>query len=214
MPAFRPLSHTFKEIFIFTLVVLVYSCNHKKDTNKQLSLKSDSIEFLLNEVKADSVSEKEKSVLLEKAYGQAQKLTNDSLKNKYLKKLSFILRRNHDSSLFRRINKEAIHTSNKTNDSSSLAVAYWDLADFYRYRTVHRDSAYYQYGKAEKIYSNLGDEKNFGLVLISKAWVQNLIGDYTGSDLTITKAIKKLKPLNDFENLKRCYTLMGDNAKL
>lgn len=215
MPQFRPLSHTFKEIFIFTLVVLVYSCNHKKDTtSKQISTHTDSVQILLTAAKAKAISQEVKTSLLAKAYLKTKTLGSDSLKSKYFAKISFLYSRSNDSSRFRRINSEAMRASKKIKDSSALAYLHWDMADFYRYNAQKKDSAFYQLGRAEKIFNAIGNDTLSGDVLRRMAWIQNLIGDYIGSDITVTKAIKKLKPLNRFEDLRKCYFLMGDNAKL
>lgn len=215
MPAYKLLQRTFKTLVILSIVVQAYSCNeNKKGTIQQLTVKTDSIQVLLTEASAYGISSKDKSHLLEKAYGQTQKLKNDSLKNKYLIELSLLFSRSQNSNLFRRINKDAINQSIKIQDSSSLAALHWDLADFHQYVTTQMDSTYYQYGIAEKIYSALGDDYNSGKIIRSMAWIQNLIGDFTGSDITATKAIKKLKPLNRFKDLYNSYALLGDNAKL
>lgn len=215
MPAYKLLQRIFKTLVILSIVVQAYSCNeNKKASIQQLTVKTDSIQVLLTQASADGISAKDRSHLLEKAYGQTQKLKNDSLKNKYLKDLSYLFTRNQNSNLFRRINKEAINQSIKIQDSLGLATLHWDFAIFHRYVTIQMDSAYYQYVKAEKIFSALGDDYDSGRVIRSMAWIQNLIGDFTGSDLTATKSIEKLKPLNKFGELSSSYGLMGDNAKL
>lgn len=215
MPAFRPLQLIHKTLFTFTIIALVCSCNQKKNrSNKQLSSQTDSIKIWLTAADKDQISKTTMAVLSEKAYVQTKKLTNDTLKNKYLARLSILNIMSDESSKFRQINREAMLSAFKLKDSSGLANLHWDLGYFFDKKAIQRDSAFYHYNESEKIFSALGDKKSCGKILLQKAWLQNLTGDYTGSNITAIRAAKKLKSLNSYESLRNCYTLLGDNAKL
>lgn len=215
MPAFRPLKLIYKILLNFTIIALACACNQNKSNSDEVAhSKTDSIQQWLTAAESNQTSKTTKSQLSEKAYFYIKKLSNDSIKNKYLVRLSMLNIGSKDSTRFRKINREAMHISLKIKDSTSLASLHWDLADFYRNQALQRDRAYYQYGKAEKIYSALNNNASAGDVLKSLAWLQNSTGDYTGSNITAIRAVKKLKPLNNHESLSKCYTLLGDNAKL
>ncbi len=51
--------------------------------------------------------------------------------------------------------------SEERKDSVILAELHWDLGDFYR-NNFMKDSAYYEYGQAAKIYYHLNDNFNRG----------------------------------------------------
>jgi signal transduction histidine kinase len=209
---FKKLNYLF---FIF-VGIFVFSCNQQGNNSTYTGLNTpiDSIQIWIKEASSKKISSSDKSILTNKAYNRIKKITSDSLKSAYLTKLSFLNFRSVDSLTFRQINKDAMFASLKIKDSLHSANLHWDLASFYRNKTKHRDSAFYHYSKAEKIFTELGDNSSSGSVLLQMAWIQNLTGDYTGSNITVTQAIKQIKPLKDYSALSRTYSLMGDNAKL
>jgi hypothetical protein len=118
-----------------------------------------------------------KLLLLNKAYTYAEQTPNDSLKTSYFSYLSFNLPSSLDSSLYRKINKKAIYLNNKAENSLALGNAYWDLALFFEKNTI-KDSAYYSYSEAQKIFDQ-DDNKSFsGRMLLSMANIQMQIKDY------------------------------------
>ncbi|WP_171037028.1 ATP-binding protein [Maribacter algarum] len=98
-------------------------------------------------------------------------------------------------------------------DSSNLGEVYWDLAAFLSQHNI-KDSAYFHYKEAQLIFEALDDQFRAGQLLRSMANIQSDIGDNSGAEATIIKAIKKLKPLKKYRELARCYDLLADNAKL
>ncbi len=91
---------------------------------------------------------------------------NDSLRNVYLTKIAFTSYfKLGDSLLFREVNKKSIDLSIKIKDSVNLAANYWDLGIFYANYEL-KDSAYFSYYKAQKLYESLKNNKNSGIMLI------------------------------------------------
>ena len=72
-----------------------------------------------------------------------------------------------------------------------------------------KDSAYFSYYKAQKIYELIKNNFYSGRLLLNMAIIQTDLKDYTGSEITTFKAIALLKPLNKYDQLYRCYNNLG-----
>lgn len=90
-----------------------------------------------------------------------------------------------------------------------------NLAKFYRYRGSYYkreelfDSSFYYYLKAEKIYLKKNDNDNYGVVLLNKGIVQYYVGDYLGSELSLSKAYYIFKESNDKNKLYGTLNQLG-----
>lgn len=196
------------------LVFLASSCQNKKNSKHSPEIaKTDSIQIWLDQSKVHNTPFEIKSYLLGKALEKASLLSNDSLKGKYFTQLSFQYLEFKDSINFRKVNHKAIQFNQKVKNSSALGEVHWDLAAFFNRYNIH-DSAYYHYRKAQQTFEAMDNQLQSGQVLRRMAKVQSEIGDYTSSEATVIKAIEQLKPLNQYEELARCYDLLADNAKL
>ena len=146
---------------------------------------------------------------LHKAYKESLRESNDSLRTTYLTKVSFTYYGYlKDSLMFRKINKQAIELSIQINDSLNLANNYWDLGNFFRNSSI-KDSAYYSYVKAQKIFEALTSDGFAGKLLLNMALIQTDYKDYTGSEVTTIRALNLLQPLKEYEPIYRCYNNLG-----
>ncbi len=202
-----------KGFYLIFFLFLLFNCTTKNDSQSSIAaVKKDSVRIWIAQSKLKEVQEQAKSYLLNKAYNKTQKIENDSIKCNYFTELSFLLRKSNDSKLFQKINSEGLKLSKLLKDSICRSSLHWDLGDFYKNRAI-RDSAFYHYNEANKIYTRLGDDFSSGRVLSAMARVQNEIGEYTGSEITTIKAIEKLKPLKQYKLLMNCYSNLGDVTK-
>ncbi len=154
------------------------------------------------------LSLKKRKAFIDKAYNYSKIITNDSLRNNHLLNIAFVYSKLKDSSAFRIVNKQSIELSIKINDSTNLANNYWDLGRFYSKNGI-KDSAYYYYSKAQIIYEAKENNYYSGRMFLNMAIMQSDIKDYTGSEITTTKAISLLKPLKEYKHLYRCYNNLG-----
>ncbi|MDH5404831.1 MAG: tetratricopeptide repeat protein, partial [Candidatus Heimdallarchaeota archaeon] len=106
------------------------------------------------------------------------------------------------------MNRRSINLSKELKDSVSLAANYWDLGIFFA-RNEIKDSAYFNYFKAQKIYESINNNFYSGRLLLNMAIIQTDLKDYTGSEITTFKALELLKPLDKYDQLYRCYNNLG-----
>ncbi len=170
--------------------------------------KKDSIANWITSSQNQQLSFKERKTFIDKAYDYSKKEANDSLRNNHLLNISLAYSKLKDSSAFRRVNKQSIELSIKINDSINLANNYWDLGKFHSKNGV-KDSAYYYYSKAQGIYEAKKNKYYSGRMFLNMAIMQSDIKDYTGSEITTSKAISLLKPLKEYKHLYRCYNNLG-----
>jgi signal transduction histidine kinase len=171
-------------------------------------VKEEGILHLIKQSKEKSIPPSKKVAILKKAYNQVLEIKNDSIRIKYLSKLSMATRRTRDSILFRKINNEASELAKQLKDSIVLAETYWDLGAFFRENTV-KDSAFYSYSEAQKIYEAQGNLFYSGSMLYNMGLEQADIKDYIGSEATTIRAIERFKPLKKHKSLYKSFNSLA-----
>jgi signal transduction histidine kinase len=203
-----------KHILLISLLLLFFSCK-KENQSAQLNGKiiiSDSTKVWVKNGRDANLPLKVREEYLQKALNNANKESNDSLRLNYYSELSLAYLNLKDSIRFRRVNKNALLLSEDIKDSVILAGLHWDLAYFYQIYFI-KDSAYYEYAQAEKIYSTLEDKFKIGRVLYLMSIIQKDIKDFTGAEINLTNAIEHFQPLEKNRELFLCYNLFGTIAK-
>lgn len=102
-----------------------------------------------------------------------------------------------------------LEMSNKSKDTSDIAKSYQYMGDCYE--TSKRDSAYYFYQRAEKLYRLKGNYEKVAKMMFLKAYMLYFEGNYLESEIMLSDAMQLLKKSNDTELLYTSYTLMGSN---
>jgi len=173
---------------------------------------TDSILSWIDKANSPGVSYDIRKNLLDHALQLSEATGNDSLKAAYFSELSLAFLRLEDSLNFRYANQVARRLAKKVRDTTKLAEAYWDLADFYNLNTIP-DSAFYHYFEAHKLFNQLGDDFIAGRMLYNMAVIQGEVKDYTGSEINTVKAIELFKPLQKNLQLYLCYNNLGSITK-
>ncbi|MGB5205244.1 MAG: ATP-binding protein, partial [Eudoraea sp.] len=174
-------------------------------------LSSDSTQVWIKNGTDANLPSKAQKDFLQKAYESATGEPNDSIRLKYYSDLS-LANLLIDSLNFRKVNNSGLALSEEIKDSSILAALHWDLGYFYQYNFI-KDSAYYQYAQAEKIYTALNDKSRRSQVLYRMSLIQKDIKDFTGAEINLIKAIELLQTEENNEQLFLCYNLWGTLAK-
>lgn len=201
----------FKNLIIFGILLIssyqfTYGVDEEIKNNSQTDV--NSISVLIESSTDDSLDKIIRHKNLNKAYELTQNISTDSLINHFYHKIAtkaFII---NDSALFRKANNKSIYWAKRLHDSTKLAYDYWDLGDFYDLKG-QKDSAYYAYGEAKKIYEAKGNRFHQGRMLLNMAIIQSDIKDYTGSEVTSIEAIKLLEPLEKYFQLYSVYNNLG-----
>ena len=198
-----------KKLLICVLTILLSDSllsQTEKSPFKESRIK-DKIDSLI-ELSNSNASQENRTNFLFQAHNLLQEIDKDSLRIKVLSNLSYYSSSSRDPQLFKKINYETIRVARKLNDSTALANAFWDLGYFYAKNSV-KDSAYYSYSEAQKIYELQGNAFLSGRMLYNMAKQQQDIRDYIGSEANVIAAIERLKPLEKYKELYNCYNTLA-----
>lgn len=103
---------------------------------------------------------------------------------------------------------KALRLSQEAKDSVRIPKALFYIGDCYQ--NTKKDSAYFYYLQAEKIYYKLHDYDNMGSMLFNKAHVLFYDGNYVECEVEISKALQYLKNSSNHRLIYACHTLMGN----
>lgn len=150
-----------------------------------------------------------KLLFLDSLNSFSSSITNDSLFRKFLFNLSseyYYLNKNEKSLA---VCQKLLHLSEQAKDTTAIAKSYYYIGD--SYEISHKDSAYYYYQKAEKLYRNQKKDLMIGKMQFNKAYILFYEGNYIESEIMISKALRFLKKSDDKKLLYAAYNLMGAN---
>ncbi|WP_238160794.1 ATP-binding protein [Flavobacterium cupreum] len=102
----------------------------------------------------------------------------------------------------------ALKLSKQVNDKEDITKALFYVGD--SYGNIKKDSAYFYYVQAEKLYYQLSDYDNTSRMLFNKAYVLFYDGNYIECEVEISRALKYLKESKDLRLIYSCNTLMGN----
>ncbi len=183
------------------LSIVLFSCNQKKGTIANYSL------FESKEYKV--MKPKNKLAYLDSVYTSSNLLKNDSLNRNFLFNLSaeyYYLNAFKKSFL---VSKNVFEMSTKANDTLAVAKSNQYMGDCFE--TTKKDSAYYFYKRAEKLYRLVGNYEKVAKMMFLKAYMLYFEGNYLESEIMVSDALQLLKKSNDIELIYSCYNLLGSN---
>lgn len=140
-------------------------------------------------------------------------LKNDSLNRKFLFDLSseyYYLNKN-DISLA--VCQKVLKLSEQAKDTMAIAKSYCYIGD--TFAVTQKDSAYYYYHQAEKLYRLFNNKDLIGKMLFNKAYLLYYEGNFSESEILLSKSLQLLKNSDDKKLIFASYNLMGaDLGKL
>ena len=191
----------FQIFILFFVFLFVASCKQNKDI--EISSKLFQKEYY------KSRKPEQKIKYLDSLQGISTQNRNDSINRNFLFELS-------DEYYYNNENKKSSTTAQKvlilsitSKDTISIAKAYTYIGDCYQ--ILHKDSAYYYYQKAEKLYRILNNKQRTGKMLFKKAYILFFEGNYIESEVQVSSALLYLEKENDPEMLYAAYSLLGMN---
>ena len=148
-----------------------------------------------------------KLLFLDSINSLSSSVKNDSITRKFLLDLSteyYYLNKNTKSFA---VCKKALLLSKQAKDTTEIAKSYYYIGD--TYEVSHKDSAYYYYHQAEKLYRLLNNQAMIGKMLFNKGYLLFYEGNYVESEIQVSKSLQFLKDSEDKKMLFSCYNLMG-----
>ena len=191
-------------LFIFFL-----GCTKKNEVNKNVESSTDSLSTYLSLANDDNLPYKYKQKYNQKAFLIIINQKDDSVNKVNLFKIANRYYNMSDWDSYQKTTQLILNRSKKSNDSVNMAKAYVYLGDYYSSKLVS-DSAFMNYYKAEKIYSQINDQYNLAKTYFNKANLQFWEGDLFESEITIFKGLRVLKTLKNVNDLLyNSYNLLG-----
>lgn len=190
-----------KKTFLFFLFIFLSSCTKSKTANTFSLIFENKVYRVKNP--------NEKLKFLDSLNSFSNSLKNDSLTRKFLFDLSseyYYLNKNTKSLS---VSQRILKLSEQAKDTNAIAKSYYYIGD--TYEVSHKDSAYYYYQKAEKLYRNLKNDLMTGRMQFNKAYLLFYEGNYIESEILLSKALQLLKKSDDKKLLYSTYNLMGAN---
>lgn len=148
-----------------------------------------------------------KLLFLDSINSFSSSVKNDSLTRKFLLDLSteyYYLNKNNKSLS---VCQKALLLSKQAKDTIAIAKSYYYIGD--TYEVSHKDSAYYYYHQAEKLYRLLNNHEMTGKMLFNKGYLLFYEGNYVESEIQVAKSLQFLKDSEDKKMLFSCYILLG-----
>ena len=105
--------------------------------------------------------------------------------------------------------KKLLQLSIQAKDTLGIAKSYYYMGD--SYESTQKDSAYYYYQRAEKLYRILNNNEMISRMLFNKAYILFYDGNYVESEIFVSKALKLLKNSEDIKLIFISYNLIGIN---
>jgi signal transduction histidine kinase len=190
-----------KKTSLFILLFILISCNDRKETS---TIEKDVIPY-----KYRNYSNFQKKKYLDSIFNKLIFLNDDSLKIKSLFEIcnQYYYHKDYISSI--KTSKKAFDTASKLNDSLNIGRSLYYIGDCYL--EYQKDSAYYYYKEAEKIFRKLNNKEKLALVLYNKSYLLFYEGNYIESEIEVIKALNCLKSTEKLITKYRCYSLQGSN---
>jgi signal transduction histidine kinase len=198
-----------RHYYIYFLILLFHvACSDGNHTLVDNNIFKDSIDIYLSSANSDSIPYAKRLIYADLASKILVDKTNDSTNRVNLFKVANRYYNLRDYGKYKKTTKLILDRSIAAEDTAKVAKAYSYLGDYY-FKTSSKDSAFFYYLKAEKIYSKLKDDVNLAAININKANVLWLESDFFGAESATLSALKHLRSGGDTRKVYESYTLLG-----
>lgn len=144
----------------------------------------------------------------QKAFAIIINQKNDSLNRANLFRVANRYYNMNDWLGFSKTVRIVLEKSQTSKDTTNTAKAFTYLGDYYVSQSVS-DSAFMYYFKAEKMYMQLGDNYNLAKARLAKANLQYNESDFSGSEISVFKALRVIEEEKANDVLYESYNLLG-----
>lgn len=195
----------FNKILCFLIVLSLVFCSKKKSfsyENKHASVFFDSSY-------SDDLGIKEKKKYLDSIDNLIGYVNvNDTITRNLHLKLALEYYYLNDLKKSLELSVKALKMSKEAKDTMRVPTALFYIGDCLR--TEQKDSAYYYYLQAEKLYFKNNDYDNTAKMLFYKGYVLFYDGNYVECEVEISKALGFLSNSKNYRLIYSCNTLMGN----
>ena len=189
-----------KAYILLFLSSIIFFLSCQKDTN-------DSLEKSINFEKLKTLDRQSRIRILDSLKSSIQSNQKDTVSLKLLFDLSTEYYYLNESKKSLQVTLQALDIATKNNDSLKIAKAYYYIGD--SYETNQKDSAYYFYLKAEKLYFGLQDFEKIARMQFNKGYILFFEGNYTECEVELIKALNNLKESKNNELKYYVLNLLG-----
>ncbi|MBF2707420.1 tetratricopeptide repeat protein [Flavobacterium soyangense] len=190
------------------LLLVFYACTKKNAANQTTTSSDDSLTSYMSKANDFSATTKKRQDYIQKAFGIIINQPNDSLQRANLFRVANRYYNLNDWAGYHKIAIIVLENAKTSNDTVSTAKAYSYLGDYYGSQGVS-DSAFMYYFKAEKIYLQRNDNLNLAKARLNKAQLQYNESDFSGSEISIFKALRVIKGEKANDIVYELYNLLG-----
>nr|WP_315189948.1 ATP-binding protein [uncultured Flavobacterium sp.] len=195
--------------YIYLIILIVFfGCSKKKATSSESYNDKDSLSSYLTLANDFNLSFEKKQKYNQKALDIIIEQPNDSLNRVNVFKVANRYYNMNDWNNFSKTVHIVLENSQTSNDTVNIAKAYTYFGDYYVSQSIS-DSAFMYYFKAEKMYMQLGDNYNLAKTRLSKANLQYGESDFSGSEISVFKALRVIEGQKANDVLYESYNLLG-----
>lgn len=180
--------------------LLIFSCT----PNEKIAQRSI---HLFEEAYYEKLPHNQKRQYLDSIAQAVDNHQNDSVTRYEFLKISAEYYYLNESQLSKQTAEKALKRAAEVNDSLCIAKSYYYIGD--SYENSKRDSAYYFYLKAEKVYEALSDKDCTAQMKFNKAYMLFFSGNYSECEVEISKALHLLQNTTNYRLKYNCLNLMG-----
>ncbi|WP_298303125.1 tetratricopeptide repeat-containing sensor histidine kinase [Flavobacterium sp.] len=194
-----------KYLLTYLLIIICFSCTVKEDDKSPKIVKKSSILF---DKYLKNKNNQNNNFYLDESFKILKNEANSEYKRSLLSKIILEYYNNDNVEKLDESTKLLLLISNKSLDSSHIAIASRSRGNYY-YRISKFDSSYYYYIRSEKIYLKLKDTISYSTILMNKGIAQYSVGDYLGAQLSLEKANLLFKKTKNFSKIYGSYNQLG-----
>jgi signal transduction histidine kinase len=198
-----------KNTYIIYISLFVFlGCTKINENNFDSNSSKDSLSNYLSLANDFNLPLKKRLENNQKAFAIIIDQPNDSLNKVNLFKVANRYYNMDNWKDFKKTVYVVLEKSLSNNDTLSAAKAYTYLGDYYGTQAFS-DSAYKYYFKAEKLYLQYNDNYNLARARLNKALLQYNESDFSGSEISLFKALRVVKGENANDIFYESYNLLG-----
>lgn len=194
--------------FIIIFVLFIFSCKDKNGSKITGKIAEDSLSVYFSIANTQALLVKSRIEGNTKALEILKHQRNDSINREKLFEVANNYFNFRDWNSFRNTSSLILNNAAQVGDTINIAKAYRYKAEYYKAINI-KDSAFYFYLKAEKIYTRLNDKESLGRIFLKKGIIQFYANDYLGADISTSQAYNLLRNSSDKEIVYQAISMIG-----